>query len=88
MLKEGKVTLKEHLPKPEQITQAGKDLKDPLALKVLNHILIEFTAKYLCDLSLMTLPFGGIFLTGSVFQLGMRFLFEDPTNRDLFLEKL
>jgi glucokinase len=73
------VTLKENLPKPEQVTQAGKDLKDPLALGVLNHILLEYTAKYLCDLSLMTLPLGGIYLTGSVFQLGMRFLFEDPT---------
>ena len=82
------MTLKEHLPKPEQVTQAGKDQKDPLALGVLNHILIEFTAKYLCDLSLMTLPFGGIFLTGSVFQQGMRFAFEDPAMRELFLEKL
>ena len=57
-------------------------------MRVLNHILVEYTGKYLCDLSLMTLPFGGIYLTGLVFQLGMRFLFEDPTSRELFIKKL
>ena len=62
-------------------------MKDPLALDVINHIFIEYAAKYLADLSLMTLPFGGVFLTGSVFTKGMRFALEDLALREKFLEK-
>jgi glucokinase len=53
-----------------------------------NHFFIEYAAKYLCDMCLMTLPFGGVFLTGSVFTKGMRFVLEDEEMRSKFLEKL
>ena len=50
-------------------------------------MLIEYGAKYLSDLCLTPVINGGIYLTGSVFNKGMRFAFEDPELRDKFLEK-
>ena len=57
-------------------------------MDVINHFLLEYTTKILADLCLMTLPFGGVYLTGTVLQEGMRFAFEEPSHKEKFLEKL
>lgn len=35
----------------------------------------------------MTLPFGGIYLTGSVLNVGLLYIFEDPEKSARFIEK-
>jgi glucokinase len=55
------------IPTPEIITSYAREFKDPLALDVVNFFLIEYSAKYLTDLALITLPLGGVYFTGSVY---------------------
>jgi glucokinase len=74
--------------KPEAVTSLAEREKDVLALDCVNHLLMEYSAKYLADLSLMVLPFGGVYLTGSFYNVGMRFaLAERKDLKDKFLEK-
>ena len=54
---------------------------------MINFILIEYAAKYLADLTLSTLPLGGVYLCSSVFNIGMKFAFEEASLREKFLEK-
>lgn len=71
---------------PEKITRYAREYQDPLCMDVCFHFL-DYAAKYLTDLSLMTMPFGGVYLTGSVLTEGVRFMLEDPILKDRFLEK-
>ncbi len=51
--------------KPETITHYAKEFKDPLAIDAIKW-LFESIAKLVSDMTLLHIPYGGIYLTASV----------------------
>jgi glucokinase len=62
--------------KPVDLTEYARNYKDPLCLAVISHFLYYF-ARFLFDLSVTFLPFGGIYFMSSVLT-NLEFIFEAP----------